>query len=78
MNRIQFHGGRTVFWVLNLPLAVVLKDTWLLTYLALLSVCALIESSATDFDQALTAKQQARAIADEVSARRDSNPRPTA
>lgn len=82
MTRKQFHGFRTLFWACNLPLALILQGTWLLAYLAILSVCALIESAATDFDQSLkdekAVKEIAVATADEVSTRSDLNREPVA
>lgn len=62
---MKFHRARTYFWAAQIPPAVWIGGwkpdwaRWLMTYLVLISIAALVESAATDWDQARHALDQA-------------------
>ena len=63
MTRLAFHRGRVIFWALQIPPAVwvsMAKPAWeraLFAYLVVISLAALVESAATDWDQARQAEK---------------------
>lgn len=61
LTRRRFHLIRMLAWTANLPLALLTSLKTSITYLVFISVAALVESSATDWDQARQAEKKARA-----------------
>jgi hypothetical protein len=65
MSRTTFHTARLMAWVVQLPLLLIADVRESIPYLAFLSLAALIESAATDVDQA---RADARAARDDAPA----------
>lgn len=51
-TRKRFHLARLIAWAVQVPLALVTDLKTSVSYLVFLSIAALIESAATDYDQA--------------------------
>ena len=52
LTRKRFHIGRLVVWLIQIPIAITTPLKTSVVYLVFLSIAALVESAATDVDQA--------------------------
>ena len=64
VTRKRFHLMRTVAWAVQVPIALATDLKTSVAYLVFLSIAALIESSATDLDQALKDERDRAAATD--------------
>lgn len=51
-TRRRFHGARMLVWAAQIPIALVTELKNSVPYVIFLSLAALVESAATDYDQA--------------------------
>lgn len=59
-RRRWFHTARLIAWTVQIPVALATSLKTSVTYLVFLSLAALVESSATDVDNARQAEKVAR------------------